>query len=372
MGAAKSLFGMLQAGIKAAKPVVYPDEWIDEVPLQLRKDVAKHNEGLLGKLPTIEGSHHGSAYAGKIRKEGVDPATFGKGNDQYGSGFYTTTARHEAQGYAERPVYPSEVRTLGEPSPDVIDTQLVLKDPLRVDAKKVRGFDDLPVELSKRELKEMMMRNPEYQHGVDSDEFNVLGDYFEEFWDAGPQEWMFDELATRYEGQSLSAIQNDLFKGQDALFMKELSDATGYDGVIVDFGGGLEHRVAWKPEQVRDADAVLDPAKAQSKHLLASGKAPTAATGLMGISALSQGQDALLSPAESAYLKEQDKVSGLLGAKDTGAYNYADILPMKRHKETGDYSFAMTGLLEDAVRALADLGQSSKTGVVKPTSFWDL
>jgi len=44
----RSLFGMLDAGKKSGEVVTYPDEWISQVPYELRKEVARHNEGILG------------------------------------------------------------------------------------------------------------------------------------------------------------------------------------------------------------------------------------------------------------------------------------------------------------------------------------
>jgi len=85
-----------------------------------------------------------------------------------------------------------------------------------------------------------------------------------------------------------------------------------------------------------------------------------------GILALSQGRDTLLSPQESEYLKGQAELQGLLGVKDVDAYNYSDMLPVKRDKASGGYSPAMTGVLRDAIEAIYNIGQSRRTGLLDP------
>lgn len=146
----------------------------------------------------------------------------------------------------------------------------------------------------------------------------------------------------------------------------------GYTGKEVYYTGGegLPLEVtSFSGEDLRRVDAAFDPDQVGSANLLASGKAPTVTAGLMGIGALSQGQDALLSPAESAYLKEQDKIQGLFDS-DAG-YDRLDVLPIRVNKQTGERELATPQMIKGLLEAMFDTGQASRTGVTKPTSIWD-
>jgi hypothetical protein len=77
----KGLLGMLDAGKKSGKVVEYPDEWIEQVPYELRKEVALHNEGILGSSyrEGMEASptyYHGTTDFGldEISKSGFNPS----------------------------------------------------------------------------------------------------------------------------------------------------------------------------------------------------------------------------------------------------------------------------------------------------------
>jgi len=69
-----------------------------------------------------------------------------------------------------------------------------------------------------------------------------------------------------------------------------------------------------------------------------------------------------------------DSYMSQLGAdKKPDIYNYSNILPVKRNKVTGDYSYATTGILEEMLRGLLDIGESRKSGVItNPNSILDV
>ena len=71
-------------------------------------------------------------------------------------------------------------------------------------------------------------------------------------------------------------------------------------------------------------------------------------------------------------MNQQMQIDNMMGNKNTDVYNYGDILPVKRNNVTGEYSLANTGVVEDVLRGLLDIGLSRKSGMVKPTSILDM
>ena len=168
--------------------------------------------------------------------------------------------------------------------------------------------------------------------------------------------------------------------------MKKARDG-GYDSIRLIDRGAYEDgydvmSVVLEPSNIRSPSAAFDPAKTGSSNLLASN--PAATTGAVGMSAnangvpqgildFAQGRDTLLTKQESDYLNNAKQLQGLLGAKDNNFYNYSDIAPLKRHKDTGDYSLAMTGILRDVIEAGHDaLIQPQNTGITNRKSLWDM
>ena len=168
--------------------------------------------------------------------------------------------------------------------------------------------------------------------------------------------------------------------------MKKARDG-GYDSIRLIDRGAYEDgydvmSVVLEPENIRSVNAKFDPAKTGSSNLLASN--PVATAGAVGMSAnangvpqgildFAQGRDTLLTKQESDYINNSKQLQGLLGAKDNNFYNYSDIVPLKRHKDTGDYSLAMTGILRDVIEAGHDaLIQPQNTGITNRKSLWDI
>jgi hypothetical protein len=75
---------------------------------------------------------------------------------------------------------------------------------------------------------------------------------------------------------------------------------------------------------------------------------------------------------QAKYMNQQMQIDNMMGNKNTDVYNYGDILPVKRNNVTGEYSLANTGVVEDVLRGLLDIGLSRKSGMVKPTSILDM
>ena len=153
---------------------------------------------------------------------------------------------------------------------------------------------------------------------------------------------------------------------------------SGYDSLLLN---GNE-MVFLDTGKVRDLRADFNKADVGKEGLFKS--APAATAGAVGMAAnangatqgildFAQGRDTLLTKQESDYINNSKQLQGLLGAKDNNFYNYSDIAPLKRHKDTGDYSLAMTGILRDVIEAGHDaLIQPQQTGITNRKSLWDI
>jgi len=133
---------------------------------------------------------------------------------------------------------------------------------------------------------------------------------------------------------------------------------------------------------LRSTSARFDPEFSHLSNTLASNPIATTSAGLMAMDNVGQesqglmdaiaGRDAMLTSQQVEYLNNQRELQQLLGTQDTNKFNYADIVPMKRNKETGERSFAMTGLLRDIIEAGHNVVQSQRTGIQNQQSLWDI
>tara|TARA_B110000259_G_scaffold120883_1_gene137305 strand:+ start:25227 stop:26603 length:1377 start_codon:yes stop_codon:yes gene_type:complete len=210
--------------------------------------------------------YHGTSNLDELKA--FDKSQTGKGADQYGPGFYLTDAPHEASGYAED-IARGQGRITGD-SKGVIQANTGGR-LLDVDGTTTRGMED-SITLDRDQIKGMLMESDALRRGVDSDDMNPMGDYYESFWESGPEEWMIDDLADRFAGRNPEEL-TDLFDDNDK-FLSALSDATGYDGIRVNWPD-KSHEIHWKPENIRSVNAAFDPAKRSSSNLLAGTAAAT-------------------------------------------------------------------------------------------------
>ena len=133
---------------------------------------------------------------------------------------------------------------------------------------------------------------------------------------------------------------------------------------------------------LRSTSARFDPEFSHLSNTLASNPVATTSAGLLAMDNVGQesqglmdaiaGRDAMLTSQQVEYLNNQRELQQLLGTQDTNKFNYADIVPMKRNKETGERSFAMTGLLRDIIEAGHNVVQSQRTGIQNQQSLWDI
>lgn len=198
-----------------------------ETAQRLVKETAK-NSGY-----TIE------AYHGTPNTEFTvfDRNRLGKGNDQYGAGFYFASNKDGASHYGNR----------------VIDSALSIKNPIRITATSESGRNliDADIELTSEQAYEVVKRHPE----IYDEENSPLGDYFDSYWEDGAQDWMIEDLAEQY--RDVGYLDSDLFRNYPNELHEALRDVTGYDGVEVTFEStGEKFYVAWFDNQMKSVDPV--------------------------------------------------------------------------------------------------------------------
>jgi len=196
------------------------------------------------------------------------------------------------------------------------------------------------------------------------DKYSNLPDHKKGYWDEKIDKFMQYGNTTASPLTPVQQRQVYLDSGYDSLLLN------GNEMVFLDTG------------KVRDLRADFNKADVGQEGLFKSSPVATASAGILantmgqessGLAAIQQGRDALLTPQESQYMKAQRDLQQLLGAKDSEAFNYGELAPVKRNKETGDYSFAMTGLLRDIIEAGHDsLIQPQRTGITNQKSLWDI
>ncbi len=166
-----------------------------------------------------------------------DKERVGKGNDQYGAGFYFATSKETSSHYGRR----------------VIDSYLNIKNPIRITATGDSGNNliDAEVLLSSEQAYEVVKRLPD----IYDPEESPLGDYYDSYWENGAEEWMIEDLAEQY--RDVGYLDSDLFRNYPNELHEALRDVVGYDGVEVTFERtGEKFFVAWFDNQMKSSEAV--------------------------------------------------------------------------------------------------------------------
>ena len=165
-----------------------------------------------------------------------DKGRVGKGNDQYGAGFYFTTDKEGASHYGNR----------------VVNAALDIKNPIRINASREAGRNliDADITLTSEQAYEIVKRHPDIYDAEES----PLGDYYDSYWENGVQDWMIEDLAEQYS--DVGYLDSDLFRNYPNELHEALRDVTGYDGVEVTFENGEKFYVAWFDNQMKSTDPV--------------------------------------------------------------------------------------------------------------------
>ncbi|MCP4267630.1 MAG: hypothetical protein GY777_19045, partial [Candidatus Brocadiaceae bacterium] len=199
--------------------------------------------------------YHGTGDMTGLSEKGFDPKFLGSGADQWGTGYYLTNKPSTASGYAE-----------GD-NAGIIPAKVKITNPLHIDSTQARSIDDV-LELDYDQVRMMLDDNQALKRSIDDEDMNPLGDHFDSFWETGPEDWMLDDLASRYTNPN--HLSNDLFDGDEQGFLNALTKATGHDGVIVNFPeSGEKFAIPFRPENIRSKFARFNPDKKGSSNLLA-------------------------------------------------------------------------------------------------------
>ena len=180
-----------------------------------------------------------NAYHGTPHTEFTvfDKERVGKGNDQYGAGFYFATSKDAASHYGGR----------------VISSALDIKNPIRITAtgESGRNLIDAEIELTSEQAYEVVKRHPDMY----DEENSPLGDYFDSYWEDGAEDWMVESLAEQY--RDVGYLDSDLFRNYPNELHEALRDVVGWDGVEVTFETtGDKFYVAWFDNQMKSTDPV--------------------------------------------------------------------------------------------------------------------
>lgn len=180
---------------------------------------------------------HGSG----TRIERFDYQFTDQGNDQLGSGFYFTTDRAEAEGYATATINGLD-KLGGDDAPTVHSVELRIKSPLP--AEKTGA-------LSARQVGVIIRAAPDLETALEN-----WGDV-----DFEGRDKVLRQAIGAYTGieaqiiKTLNHLAVDFYPGAVEAFNRAVTKTLGYDGVVVEFENKT-HYVAWYPEQITLLEAI--------------------------------------------------------------------------------------------------------------------
>ena len=174
-----------------------------------------------------------------------DKARVGKGNDQYGAGFYFASNADVTELYGKKRY----------------DTYLNIKKPVRLVSRPGDHGNPLyNARITQAQAYQILKRHPLMYDKENS----PLGDFYDEYWSGGAKEWMIRDLAKKYD--TIGALDGDvvLYRDYPNELHEAIRDVTGYDGVVVYFEteNMVDERndyyyVAWFDNQMKSADPVV-------------------------------------------------------------------------------------------------------------------
>ena len=103
--------------------------------------------------------------------------------------------------------------------------------------------------LTDEQTYEVLKRIP----NIYDDEDSILGDYYEEYWENGAQDWMIRDLAANEFNRNIGELDAGLFRDFPNELHEALRDVTGHDGILLKFKDGSEFYVPWFPNQIKSA-----------------------------------------------------------------------------------------------------------------------
>lgn len=159
-----------------------------------------------------------------------DRGRIGKGNDQFGAGFYFATNEEASRHYGD----------------NVYKTYLNITNPIVIN-KTADGGDLFDVKITQKQAYEILKRHPLMYDPEES----PLGDMFEEYWKVGAKDYMIREAAKNLTTIGLLDSDYMAFRNYPNELHEALRDVIGYDGVEVRFESGDRFYVAWFENQIK-------------------------------------------------------------------------------------------------------------------------
>lgn len=202
-----------------------------------------------------------------------DRSRIGKGNDQFGAGFYFATNEEASRHYGD----------------NIYKTYLNITKPIVID-RTTDGGDLFDVKITQKQAYEILKRHP----FIYDPEESPLGDMFEEYWEVGAKDYMIREAAKNLSTIGLLDSDYMAFRNYPNELHEALRDIIGYDGVEVRFESGDRFYVAWFENQIK----------------LTSNETPTADSDIRFALPDTDSTGASLSQEQRAFFKDSKVVDG--------------------------------------------------------------
>ena len=171
--------------------------------------------------------YHGSANEFFV----FDRNRMGKGNDQFGAGFYFATDEEASRHYGDK----------------VIKSYLNIKKPIVINRTE-DGGDLFDIHLTQKQAYEILKRHPKIYDAEES----PLGDLFDEYWEVGPKDYMIRQAAENLDSIGLMDSDYTAFRNYPNELHEAIREVLGYDGVEVRFDNSNEKfYVAWFENQIK-------------------------------------------------------------------------------------------------------------------------
>lgn len=160
-----------------------------------------------------------------------DRGRIGKGNDQFGAGFYFATSEEASRSYGD----------------NVHKTYLNITKPIVIN-RTADGGDLFDVKITQKQAYEILKRHPL----IYDPESSPLGDMFEEYWEVGAKDYMIREAAKNFNSIGLLDSDYIAYRDYPNELHEAIRDVLGYDGVEVRFDNtGDRFYVAWFENQIK-------------------------------------------------------------------------------------------------------------------------
>ena len=160
-----------------------------------------------------------------------DRGRIGKGNDQFGAGFYFATSEETSRSYGD----------------NVHKTYLNITKPIIIN-RTADGGDLFDVKITQKQAYEILKRHPL----IYDPESSPLGDMFEEYWEVGAKDYMIREAAKNFNSIGLLDSDYIAYRDYPNELHEAIRDVLGYDGVEVRFdNSGDRFYVAWFENQIK-------------------------------------------------------------------------------------------------------------------------